>query len=147
MLIQLPHHDLTEFIIGKGMVVHDYFGPGMFEPVYKRCLGMLLVEAGLIVEIEKPLPVRFKGLSIECGYRVDLFVENKVVVEVKAVETVAPIHTAQMLTYLRLAERPVGLLLNFNVPNLRQGIHRVVNKRCLEEWQNVSAYRQSGSKD
>jgi GxxExxY protein len=141
MLIQLPHHDLTEFIIAKGMVVHDYFGPGMFETVYKRCLGLLLVEAGLIVEIEKPLPARFKGLSIDCGYRVDLFVENKVIVEVKAIETVAPIHTSQMLTYLRLAERPVGLILNFHVPSLRQGIHRVVNKRCLEAWQTVPADR------
>jgi GxxExxY protein len=101
MLVQLPLHDLTELIIAKGMAVHDHFGPGLFENVYKRCLGFLLVEAGLIVEMEKPLPVNFRTLSVECGFRVDLLVENKVVVEVKAIDALAPIHKTQMLTYLR----------------------------------------------
>jgi len=134
MLVELPYHDLTELIIAKGIAVHNYFGPGLFETVYKRCVAKLLIEAGLVVEVEKPLPARYKNMAIDCGYRVDLFVENKVIVEVKAIEALAPIHRAQMLTYLRLAERPVGLILNFNVRSLRQGIRRVVNRRCLEGW-------------
>ena len=132
MLVQLPLYDLTELIIAKAMVVHDHFGPGLFENVYKRCLGLLLVEAGLIVEMEKPLPARFRNLSLECGYRLDLLVENKVVVEVKTVDALGPVHRAQMRTYLRLAECPVGLIINFNVSSLRYGLRRVVNKRCLD---------------
>jgi GxxExxY protein len=132
VLAPLALNDLTELIIAKGMVVHDFFGPGVFETVYKHSLGLLLVEAGLIVEIEKAMPVRFKSLSIDCGYRIDLLVENKVVVEVKAVDTLAPIHTAQMMTYLRLTNCAVGLILNFNVVSLRHGIRRVINKRRLE---------------
>ena len=114
------------------MVVHTHFGPGLFETVYKRCLGLLLVEEGLIVEMEKPLPARFRNLSLECGYRLDLLVENKVVVEVKTVDALAPVHRAQMRTYLRLAECPVGLIINFNVSSMRYGLRRVVNKRCLD---------------
>jgi GxxExxY protein len=131
MLVQLPLYDHTELIIAKGIVVHDHFGPGLFETVYKRCLGLLLVEAGLIVEMEKPVPVRFRTLTVDCGYRLDLVVESKVIVEVKTVEAIAPIHRAQMRTYLRLAECPVGLIINFNVTSLRYGLRRVVNKRCL----------------
>jgi GxxExxY protein len=129
--VHLPLSDLTEVIIGHGMVVHDHFGPGLFERVYQRSLGLLLVEAGLIVEMEKPLPVRFRTLTVDCGYRLDLVVEHKVIVEVKTVETLAPIHRTQMQTYLRIAECPVGLILNFNVSSLRHGIRRVVNKPCL----------------
>jgi GxxExxY protein len=132
MLVQLPLHDLTELIIGKGMVVHDHFGPGLFETVYKRCLGLILVEAGLVVEMEKPLPLRFRSLTVDCAYRVDLLVENKVIVEVKAVDCLVPIYRTQMLTYLRLAECPIGLILNFNTQSLRYGIRRIVNKRCLK---------------
>lgn len=132
MLVQLPLHDLTQLIIGKGMVIHDHYGPGLFENVYKRSLGLVLVEAGLIVEMEKPLPVRYRDLAIDCGYRVDLLVEGKVIVEVKAIDALAPIHRTQMLTYLRLAECPIGLILNFNVTSLRHGIKRIVNKRCLK---------------
>jgi GxxExxY protein len=131
MPVQLPLHDLTELIIAKGIVVHQYYGPGLFETVYKRSLGLLLVEVGLIVEMEKPLPVRFRGLTVDCGYRLDLLIENKVVVEVKAVDALAPIHRTQLRTYLRLAECPVGLILNFNVALLKHGIQRVVNRRCL----------------
>jgi GxxExxY protein len=90
------------------------------------------VEAGLIVEMEKPLPLRFQNISVECGYRLDLLVENKVVVEVKTVDALAPVHRAQMRTYLRLAECPVGLILNFNVSSLKHGIRRIVNRRCLD---------------
>jgi GxxExxY protein len=115
MAIQLPLYELTELIIAKGMVVHSHFGPGLLETACKRCVGLLLVEADLVVEIEKPVPVRFRNLDVECGYRLDLLVENKVVVEVKTVEAIAPVHEAQMRTYLRLAECPVGLILNFNV--------------------------------
>jgi GxxExxY protein len=132
MLVPLPLYDLTELIIAKGIVVHGHFGPGLFETVYKRCLGLLLVEAGLIVEMEKPLPLRFQNISVECGYRLDLLVENKVVVEVKTVDALAPVHRAQMRTYLRLAECPVGLILNFNVSSLKHGIRRIVNRRCLD---------------
>jgi GxxExxY protein len=131
MPVQLPLHDLTQLIIAKGIVVHRYFGPGLFETVYKRSLGLLLVEAGMVVEMEKPVPVRFRDLSLDCGYRLDLLIENKVVVEVKAVDALAPIHRTQLRTYLRLADCPVGLILNFNVPLWKHGIRRVVNKRCL----------------
>jgi GxxExxY protein len=119
MPVQLPLHDLTQLIIAKGIVVHRYFGPGLFETVYKRSLGLLLVEAGMVVEMEKPVPVRFRDLSLDCGYRLDLLIENKVVVEVKAVDALAPIHRTQLRTYLRLADCPVGLILNFNVPLLK----------------------------
>jgi GxxExxY protein len=148
MLVRLPLSELTELIIAKGIAVHDHFGPGLFETVYKRCLGLLLVEAGLIVEMEKPVPVTFRNLSLDCGYRLDLVVENKVVVEVKAVDALALIHRTQLRTYLRLAECPVGLILNVNVPLLKQGIRRVVNKRCLtpEELKMLEATQQESER-
>jgi GxxExxY protein len=131
MPIHLPLFDLTELIIAESIVVHRHFGPGLFENIYKRSVGLLLVEAGLRVEMEKPVPVRFRDVAVDCAYRLDLLVENKVIVEVKSVDALGPIHRTQMQTYLRLAECPVGLILNFNVPLLKQGIRRVVNAHCL----------------
>jgi GxxExxY protein len=137
MLIPTPLNDLTEIIIGKAIVIHDYFGPGMFENIYKRCLGLLLVEAGLIVEVEKPLPVRFRDLSLDCAYRVDLLVEGKVVVEVKTVDEFASVHFAQMITYLKLTDCPIGLILNFNVASMRCGIKRLIYRKALERFTSV----------
>lgn len=143
MLIVTPYDDLTELIIGKAITVHDDFGPGLLESVYKKCVALLLVEAGLIVEVEKPLPVRFRGLTFDHGYRVDLIVEEKVIVEVKAIEMIAPVHVAQMMTYLKLAGCPVGLILNFNVASLRHGVRRVLNKEVLDGWSKKDREKQN----
>lgn len=121
---QLDH--LTEAIIGAAIEVHRELGPGLLESAYARCLGHELQHREINFVRERPLPVVYKGLPLDCGYRVDLLVEASIVVEVKSVEKLAPIHDAQLLTYLRLGGWPVGLILNFNVPVLKQGIRRKV---------------------
>jgi GxxExxY protein len=117
-------NDLTERIIGAAIEVHRELGPGLLESTYKACLAHELRSQGLLVEAEKEMPVRYKNLVIEVGYRRDLLVEGKVIVELKAVDKVHPIHEAQLLTYLRLSQCKVGLLLNFNVKLLKDGITR-----------------------
>lgn len=124
--MDLADRDLTGIIVGASIDVHRPFGPGLFEKVYKRCLVHKLVERGLFVEVEKALPVTFEGVQIDCGYRLDIMVERRVVVEVKAVDALGPIHLAQMLTYLRLSGCRLGLILNFNVRWMKAGIRRVV---------------------
>jgi len=119
--------DLTEKIIGRAIKVHSRLGPGLLESVYKECLFFELISSGLLVEKEKALPLVYEKVKLECGYRIDLFVENKIVVEVKSVDTLADIHLAQALTYLRLSNNRFGLLLNFNVLRLKDGVRRVVN--------------------
>src|SRR5262249_12526159 len=104
-------------------------GPGVLESVYKTCLQHELKKSGLAVQSEIALPVLYDGLCMDSGFRIDLLVENLVIAELKCVETILPIHKAQLLTYLRLANRPSGLLLNFNVVHLRNGIERVLNNR------------------
>lgn len=117
---------LTDRIIGAAIQVHREIGPGLLESAYQHCLQHLLAISGLRAEPEYPVPLHFHGLQLDTAYRLDLLVENKVIVEVKAIERFAPIHAAQMLTYLRLTGCTVGLLINFNVPVLIQGIKRVV---------------------
>ena len=119
--------DLTREVIGAAITVHRELGPGLLESTYETCLEHELVQRGFQVERQKPLPVVFKDVKLEAGYRIDLLVEDEIVIEVKAVEALAPVHEAQVLTYLKLSGRRFGLLINFNVPLLKDGIRRLVN--------------------
>ena len=118
--------DLTEIIIGCAIEVHRTLGPGLLESVYEECLCYELTVRGIRFERQKVLPLRYKSVSLETGYRLDLVVENKVVVELKCVEKLLPVHEAQMMTYLRLSKIRTGLLINFFTPVLKDGIRRIV---------------------
>jgi len=119
---------LTDQIIGAAVAVHRALGPGLLESAYEACLYYELVKPGLSVERQKPLPLTYEGVKLDCSYRMDLVVENCVIVEVKAVAKLDRVHEAQMLSYLKLADLRVGLILNFNVRNLtHQGVLRMVN--------------------
>jgi GxxExxY protein len=118
---------LTERIIGAAIEVHRNLGPGLLESAYETCLSFELAERGLNVEAQKPLPVIYKDVHLDAGYRLDLLVEDQVIVEIKAVEQLAPIHQAQLLSYLKISGRKVGLLINFNVQILKNGIKRLIN--------------------
>ena len=122
----------TENIIGAAIEVHRALGPGLLESTYEACLAYELMERGLKVERQKTLPVKYRGVHLDCGYRIDLLVENLVIVELKVVERLEAIHEAQLLSYLKLSGTPIGLLLNFNVIQLRRGIRRLVN--ILKEY-------------
>ena len=117
---------LTGRIIGAAIEVHKLLGPGLLESAYEECLAHELSFASISFERQVPLPVNYKSLQLDCGYRLDLLVEKTVVLELKAVETLQPIYEAQLLTYLRLGGWPIGLLINFNVPVLKKGIKRMV---------------------
>jgi GxxExxY protein len=121
-------NEITGQIIGAAIAVHRELGPGMLESTYEACLTFELVERGLRFERQKALPVIYRGHRLDCGYRIDLLVENDVIVEVKSVERLERVHSAQLLSYLRLAKRRFGLLFNFNVIWLvDQGLKRIVN--------------------
>jgi len=122
-------NEISAQIIAAAMRVHSAIGPGVLESVYQTCLHHELRKSGLAVEAQVTLPVIYDGLHLESGYRIDLLVENRVIVELKCVDDLLPIHKAQLLTYLKLANKPLGLLLNFNVVHLRDGIKRVLNNR------------------
>ncbi len=122
----LRHADLTEKIIGAAVRVHQVLGPGLLESVYETCLAHELAKIALGVQRQAPLPVSYDGLSLDAGFRLDLIVEGSVIVELKAIEKVLPIHEAQLMTYLRLSGIKVGLLINFNVLRLTDGIKRRV---------------------
>jgi GxxExxY protein len=111
-------------IIGAAIEVHKYLGPGMLESAYEACLECELIARGHVVERQRPLPIVYKGVPIDCAYRMDLVVDGQVLVELKAVEQLLPIHQAQILSYLRLSGLPLGLLINFNGATLRQGVRR-----------------------
>ena len=117
----------TEQIIGAAIQVHRTLGPGLLESAYETCLLYELTQRGLKAQQQVPLPVVYGRVRLDCGYRLDLVVESAVIVEIKSVEKIAPIHEAQLLSYLRLAGLNVGLLLNFNCRVLRDGIRRIVN--------------------
>ncbi len=106
--------------------IHSELGPGLLESVYEHCLFHELTKSGLVVYQQKPVPLVYKEVKLETGYRIDLYVENKIVIEVKSIEALANIHLAQVLTYLRLSESKLGLLVNFNVLHLKDGIKRVI---------------------
>lgn len=119
--------ELTGKVIDAAMAVHSALGPGLFEEVYKVCLRHELAKRAAKVLSEVGLPVTYDGTLLDIGYRIDLLVDDLLIVELKSVERIAPVHKAQLLTYLKLAARPVGLLINFNVQHLRDGIARVIN--------------------
>ena len=119
-------NQITELIIGSAIEVHRHLGPGLLESAYQECLCHELTLQGIRYEAQVPLGIQYKGRQLDCGYRLDVLVEDLVVVELKAVEQIAKIHEAQLLTYLKLGGWKIGLLINFNVPVLRQGIRRMV---------------------
>jgi GxxExxY protein len=118
---------ITENIIGAAIQVHRVLGPGLLESAYEACLAFELAKRGLKFEQQKPLPLIYEQVKLECGYRIDLLVDGSVVVEVKSVDGLAPIHEAQVMSYLKLSECKIGLLINFNVRVLKDGIRRFVN--------------------
>ena len=119
-------HELSTVIVGAAIEVHRVLGPGLLESAYQAALARELALRGLEFKREVSLPVAYKGVQLDCGYRLDFVVEEKVVVELKAVEKIEPIHMAQLMTYLRLSGKKLGLLLNFNAPQMKEGIRRVV---------------------
>lgn len=123
----MDENSLSNLVINRAIKVHTALGPGLLESAYKECLFFELVEAGLEVEKEKPLPLVYQTVKLECGYRVDLFVEEKLIIEIKAVEAINDVHIAQVLTYLKLSNCKLRLLLNFNVLRLKDGIRRIAN--------------------
>lgn len=122
-----PINGLTEKVIGACIEIHKELGPGLLESAYEECLCFELEQRGIRFTRQQVLPVTYKQVRLECGYKMDIVVENRLILELKTVEHLLPIHEAQLLTYLKLTGIKFGLLLNFNVPTLRQGIKRVVN--------------------
>jgi GxxExxY protein len=119
---------LTEKIIGCAIEVHKALGPGLLESTYEECFCYELSQNGISFRRQVPLPVIYKGIKLDCGYRIDVLVDDLVIIELKTVEKMLAIHEAQLLTYLKLYRRPLGLLMNFNVPVLKDGIKRLVNQ-------------------
>jgi GxxExxY protein len=118
---------LSNIAIGAAIEVHRQLGPGLLDSAYQQCLCFELKEKGLFVESEKPMPIVYKSIKLDHGYRMDLVLENKLVIETKTVETFTEVHTAQLLTYLKLGNYKLGLLTNFNTALLKNGIKRVIN--------------------
>ncbi|MEQ9090326.1 MAG: GxxExxY protein [Balneola sp.] len=118
---------LSRIVIGEAIEVHKELGPGLLESAYQACLFYSLTKKGLNVEKEKPMPIKYKNVELDCGYRIDLLVESELVVELKAVEELNNIHLAQVMSYLKMSNFRLGLLLNFNVKYLKQGIKRIIN--------------------
>ena len=125
--IERQENDVSGKIIGAAIEVHKHLGPGLLESAYEECLCCELDLRVIEFKRQVPLPLNYKGLNLDCGYRLDLLVEDKIIVELKTVETIAPIHEAQMLTYLKVRDKRVGLIINFNVRLLVDGIKRLVN--------------------
>jgi len=123
----MTENELSNKIIGLAIEVHNALGPGLLESAYKECLYYKIGQSGLFVEKEKPMPLVFEEVKLECGYRIDLLVNNKLVIEIKSVESLNDIHLAQTLTYLKLGSYKLGLLINFNVVRVKDGIRRVIN--------------------
>ena len=123
----MTENEIAYQIIGAALEVHKALGPGLLESAYQECLVYKLRQLDFKVEKEKPMPLVFEEVKLECGYRIDLLVENKVVIEIKSVEALNDVHLAQILTYMKLGNYKLGLLINFNVALLKQGIKRVIN--------------------
>jgi GxxExxY protein len=128
----LNTNSLTSTIIGSAIRVHRATGPGLLESAYVSCLVFELQDSGMGVVLQHPIPLVYRGIRLDAGYRADMLVADTVIVELKSVEALAPIHTAQMLTYLKLSAKPVGLIINFNVPILKDGIKRVLNPEMMK---------------
>jgi len=123
----MTENEISYKIIGEAMELHKTIGPGLLESAYENALAFELRELGLKVEQQYPMPFIYKEVKQDVGYRLDLIVENKVIVEIKSVEMIAPVHFAQLLTYLKLSDLKLGLLINFNSKILKENIHRIVN--------------------
>jgi GxxExxY protein len=123
----MKENEITEKVIGCAIEVHKALGPGLLESAYEECLCYELSQNGFSFERQVDLPVIYKNVRLDCGYRMDLVVENLIIVEIKAIEQILKIHEVQLLSYLRLHKKNVGLLLNFHVPILKSGIRRIVN--------------------
>jgi len=123
----MTENEIANKVIGLAIEVHKSLGPGLLESAYKECLYYKIQQAGFSVEKEKPMPLVFEDVKLDIGYRIDILVENKLVVELKAVEVLNDVHLAQTLTYLKLGNFKLGLLINFNVALLKNGIKRVIN--------------------
>jgi len=123
----MRENELSAIVIGEAIKVHQQLGPGLLESVYEECLMYKLLQTTLFVERQKPVPLIFEEVKLECGFRCDLIIERKIIIEIKAIEALNDIHTAQILTYLKLTNIKLGLLINFNVVRLKEGIKRVVN--------------------
>lgn len=126
-LIVMNENEIVNKVLGFSIEVHKALGPGLLESAYRECLAHKIRKSGLVVEKEKPMPLVFEEVRLQCGYRIDLLIENKVVIEVKSVESLHEVHLAQILTYMKLGKFKLGLLMNFNVPLLKHGIKRVIN--------------------
>ena len=123
----MTENEISTIVIGLAIDVHKILGPGLLENAYKECLFYKIQQRGLIVEKEKAMPVIFEEVKLDCGYRVDLLVENKFIIEIKSVESLTTVHLAQTLTYLKLGNYKLGLLINFNEVLLKHGVRRVIN--------------------
>ena len=117
---------LSNRVIGCSLEVHRHLGPGLLESTYEQCLAHELKMEGIPFKLQCTLPVQYKGIKLDCGYRIDLLVDDRIIIELKSVERVLPIHQAQLLTYMKLSAISIGLLLNFNVKFMRSGIKRMV---------------------
>lgn len=124
----LTENDLSRIIVDCAYKIHTKLGPGLLESSYEECLLFELIKNGLYVEKQKALPLIYEDIKLEVGYRIDLLVENKIIIEIKSVESLNDVHLAQILTYLKLSNCKLGLLINFNVALIKHGIKRVVNK-------------------
>jgi GxxExxY protein len=122
----MTDEDIATKVIGCAIEVHKGLGPGLLESAYQECLFYKIKQNGLFVEKEKPLPLIFEEVKLDCGYRIDLIVENKLIIEIKSVDALNDIHLAQVLTYLKLSKNKLGLLINFNVVLLKHGLKRVI---------------------
>ena len=120
------YSELTREIIAAAMEVHSHLGPGMLESAYEECLSFELENRGIKINRQAPIPVVYKDIKLECGYRADIIVDGKVILELKSVEAINEVHEAQVLTYLKFSKCKVGLLINFNVKSLRNGVRRFV---------------------
>lgn len=118
--------ELSRRVIGCAIEVHRELGPGLLESTYEQCLGYELRQAKIGFKLQHPLPVQYKGITLDCGYRIDVLVDNSLIIELKAVDSVLPIHHAQLLTYMKLANIKTGILINFNVTKLKDGMKRFV---------------------
>ena len=130
MALGVDSSGLSRKVIGCAIAVHKELGPGLLEDTYERCLAYDLTAAGLEVRVQCPLPLKYRELSVPFAYRVDLLVNNRLIIELKTVEKLTSLHAAQLLTYLRLSNQPTGLLINFYSLSLRHGIRRVYNSRA-----------------
>lgn len=124
----MDREQIIKTILDSSFQVHTELGPGLLESSYEACLAHELMSKGLNVQVQKPLPLVYQQVKLEIGYRIDVIVENEIIVEIKSVEALNDLHLAQILTYLKLSNKKIGLLINFNVKSLKEGIQRVINK-------------------